>query len=219
MSQLQILLRQTSSWLYSNNSFVKKWRYKRLKQFLSLVKPPNRARIIDLGGTPYMWELINHDFNVTLVNLPGTIRQTDKVRGYTYVESDATNLISLFDDKSFDIVFSNSVIEHVGDEKKQAAFAAEVHRLANAYWVQTPSNNFPIEVHTGVPFYWQLPHWIRDRLIQSWKTKLPAWTKMIEELRIVSKSSMRQLFPDAKIYVERKLWFEKSYSFYKPFHQ
>jgi len=54
---------------------------------------------------------------------------------------------------SFDAVYSNSTIEHVGDESRQALFAAAVRRLAPAYWVQTPSSHFPIEIHTGVSLY------------------------------------------------------------------
>jgi hypothetical protein len=130
-----------------------------MKNFLSLVKPPNRARIIDLGGSPYMWQLIDHDFNVTLVNLPSKLPPTKRPSGFTFVEGDATNLSNLFEDKSFEIVYANSVIEHVGDEQKQAAFAAEVYRLANSYWVQTPSDRCPIEPHTGIPYYWKLPKW------------------------------------------------------------
>lgn len=187
MTKLQILTRKTSQWLYANNSFVKEWRAKRFQKFLSLVKPPNNARIIDLGGTAYMWQLIDHNFEVTIVNLPGSVAEGDRIEGYTFVEGDATDLSRLFADKYFDVVFSNSVIEHVGDEKKQAAFAAEVRRLADAYWVQTPSNIFPLEAHTGVLFYWQLPQWVRDRLIHSWEPKLPGWTKMIKELRVLTK--------------------------------
>lgn len=156
---MQLIRRKASHWAYSSDSFVKAWRTQRMKNFLSLVKPPNRARIIDLGGSPYMWQLIDHDFNVTLVNLPSKLPPTKRPSGFTFVEGDATNLSNLFEDKSFEIVYANSVIEHVGDEQKQAAFAAEVYRLANSYWVQTPSDRCPIEPHTGIPYYWKLPKW------------------------------------------------------------
>lgn len=214
---MQLTIRKLSSWLYSNDSIVKAWRQQRMSNFLSWVKPPQSGRILDLGGTPYVWELLVHNFNVTLVNLPGTFTPTDSLDRLTFVEGDATDMSDLFEDKSFDVVFSNSVIEHVGDEAKQAAFAAEVRRLANSYWVQTPSENFPIEVHTGVPYYWKLPQSLRNYLHRSWEKKLPAWTQMVKETRVLSKTRMSQLFPDGEIYIERRYTFEKSYSAYRPF--
>ena len=133
-----------------------KWRKGRINEFLSRVVPPPKAKIVDLGGTSSMWGLFEHDFQVTLVNLPGSFQREASDPRITFVEADATNLRNVFDSKSFDIVYSNSVIEHVGDEAMQNAFASEVHRLADAFWVQTPSIRFPFEVHTRVPLYWKL---------------------------------------------------------------
>lgn len=205
-----------SDWA-KQNSFVQQWRTERMKQFLELVKPPKKARIVDLGGNSYVWELFDNDFDVTLVNLPGSFTTIGKVGKFKFVEGDATDLSTVFADKSFDIVFSNSVIEHVGDEQKQKAFAGEVYRLANAYWVQTPSNLFPLEPHTGVPFYWQLPKAARERLQKSWEKKLPVWTEMVRGTTVLSRQQMKNLFPDAKFYTERKLLLEKSYTAYRPF--
>ncbi|GFE70604.1 hypothetical protein [Chroococcus sp. FPU101] len=56
-----------------------------------------------------------------------------------------------------------------------------------------------------------------NRLIKSWETKLPAWTEMIKELRVLSKDQMQDLFLEASIYIEHKFLLEKSYSFYKPY--
>ncbi|XQQ06793.1 MAG: class I SAM-dependent methyltransferase [Leptolyngbya sp. IPPAS B-1204] len=216
---MQLLLRRVTERAYSNkDSIVGTWRTRRFKDFLELVKPPSGAKIIDLGGTPYMWELVPHDFEVTLVNLPGTVRP----HGYhqiRFIEADATNLKDVFSDQSFDVVFSNSVIEHVGDESKQADFAQEVYRLGKAYWVQTPSDRWPIEPHTGFPFYWQLPEFARQHLKRSWKKKLPVWTEMVEGTRVISRKQMQALFPDGKLYIERAFLLEKSYVIYRPFEQ
>jgi hypothetical protein len=218
VTAMQILIRKISAWLQRNNGPVSTWRLKRMTSFLTLVNPPKHARIIDLGGSDYFWNLIEHDFEVTILNLPGSqsIDFSNKSR-YSYVEGDATDLSGLFADKSFDVVFSNSVIEHVGNEEKQANFAREVHRLADSYWIQTPSTLFPIEVHTGVPFYWKLPQLWRESLMNSWEKKLPAWSEMIKELRVLSKKDMIKLFPKSEIYIERKFLLEKSYTFYRPF--
>ena len=67
------------------------------------------------------------------------------------------------------------MIEHVGPPENQAAFASEVLRLGKSYWVQTPSKWFPVEAHSGVPFYWLYPQWVRDALMRKWYRTLPAW--------------------------------------------
>jgi hypothetical protein len=216
---LQRILRVLSGRAYAGDTFIARWRRARVRAFEDLVKPPPQARIIDLGGTFHMWNLINHDYHVTLVNLPGSYTD-EQWRAcppqYELVEADACDLTDMFADQSFDVVFSNSVIEHVGDESRQEAFAREVQRLAPAYWVQTPSDAFPIEAHTGVPFYWKLPEGVRLTLERRWYEKLPAWAESIRETRVLSRQRMEELFPGASVYIERKLLFEKSYACYRP---
>ena len=213
---MHVAYAKVSEWA-KHNSFGKTWRLERMKQFLALVKPPAGAKIIDLGGHLPMWQWFDHDFDVTLVNLPGSYKSTGKFGQYTFMEGDATNLSENFADKSFDIVFSNSVIEHVGDESKQADFASEVMRLAKGYWVQTPSNYWSIEPHTGVVGYWLLPKFVQENLQKSWEKELPVWTEMVRSTTVLPKKRMRELFPDSKLYIERKFLLEKSYATYKPF--
>lgn len=216
MPILQTGLRSATRWAYeSPYSPTRRWRMRRLDAFRDLVRPPAGARIIDLGGTPYMWELFDHDFHVTLVNLPGTVKGDIPPR-YEWVEADACELDDVFPDGAFDVVFSNSVIEHVGDEERQAAFAAQVRRLAPAHWVQTPSRRFPIEAHTGVPFYWQRSQGSRDRRMTRWQRDLREWADMIAETRVLSTPRMRELFPDSWIWRERLLGLEKSITAYTP---
>lgn len=134
---LQVLVRRVSKWVYRQESFVWRWRRARLSAMIRLVKPPRGARIIDLGGTEQFWRMMNqvtdHQFHVTLVNLPGSgTRVTDPGR-FRLVEADACDLSGLFADRSFDLVFSNSTIEHVGDEIRRGKFAREVCRLVPAY--------------------------------------------------------------------------------------
>jgi ubiquinone/menaquinone biosynthesis C-methylase UbiE len=65
-----------------------------------------------------------------------------------WVMADGLNLP--FDDKSFDLVISNAVIEHVGNEDDQAKFVLE-HIRVGRFWVfTTPNRLFPVESHTYV---------------------------------------------------------------------
>jgi hypothetical protein len=183
------------------------------------VKVPPGARIVDLGGTPQVWESFEHDFDVTLVNLPKRPGAEAPALGprMRVVQADACDLARLFEDRSFDLAFSNSVIEHVGGPARRGAFASEARRLARAYWVQTPSNRFPIEAHTGVPFYFSLPAPMRASLHRRWERELPEWYAMIAGTDVVERAEMERLFPDAESYTERVLGLEKSYSFYRPY--
>lgn len=216
MARLQSGLRSATHWAYESKlSPTRRWRTRRLDAFLRLVRPPAGARIVDLGGTPYMWQLFDNDFTVTLVNLPGTVRGEIPPR-FEWVEADACELDGVFRNGAFDIVFSNSVIEHVGDQDRQAAFAEQVRRLAPAHWVQTPSPRFPIEAHTGVPFYWRRSQRNRDRRMDRWRRDLSEWADMIAETRVLSSDRMRTLFPESAIWHERLLGLEKSITAYRP---
>lgn len=199
-------------------TLLQAWRDRRLAQFIEAVNPPKNAKILDLGGLPSMWGDAAHQFEITIVNLPDALSKEQHAPGpCRMLEGDATNLRDLFEDQTFDIVFSNSVIEHVGDVTQQQAFANEVRRLGKAYWIQTPSNYFPIEAHTGVPFYWQMSESRRQRLQETWEQQLPLWSEMVRSTRVLTRSQMEALFPDSQIFVERKFGFEKSYTFYRAY--
>lgn len=69
-----------------------------------------------------------------------------------------------FSDKSFDICWSNAVLEHVGDFDRQVHFVKEVARVSKSFFITTPNRLFPIEVHTKIPALHYLPTSWRDRL-------------------------------------------------------
>ena len=61
-------------------------------------------------------------------------------------------------DGAFDVVFSNSVIEHVETYENQRRMAAEIRRVGRRYFVQTPNRHFPLEPHFLVPGFQLLPY-------------------------------------------------------------
>ncbi len=75
-----------------------------------------------------------------------------------------------FSDKEFDWVFSNAVIEHVGDDDAQLLFLNEMMRVANNVFFTTPNKYFPVESHTRVFFL----HW-NDELFRKWYEKNQPW--------------------------------------------
>jgi hypothetical protein len=211
---MQGLLRRFAAYLYArDDTFVARWRRRRMLAFQALVRPPPGARIIDLGGRVYAWRLFEHDYDITLVNPePAEVPDSPRMRS---IRGDARDLTDLFADQSFDVAFSNSTIEHIGDAPQQARFASEVRRLAPAWWVQTPSPRFPVEAHTGVPFYWRLPPKVRAHLHDRWRRDFPEWTLEVERTVAVSRRQLTTLFPHSHVHVERVLGMEKSLSIYK----
>lgn len=167
--------------------------------------------VLDLGGQPHIWASIPQRLDITIVNLDG-IADTDHESHHNirYLVGDACALVGV-DDRPYDLVFSNSVIEHVGDADKRKAFAAEVKRRGLPYWVQTPSVFFPIEPHCGMPLWWLYPKALKRRFIERWRVTLPVWTEMVEGTTVVSKRELAQLFGDARIETERFCGWPKSY--------
>ena len=98
-----------------------------------------------------------------------------------------------FPDRSFDVVCSNAVLEHLPGWEAQQRLAAEVRRVGRAWFVTTPNFWFPIEVHYRLPFVQFLPHRWQQRLVGLLgKTPYP-------ELHLLSARKLRQLFPESRI--------------------
>ncbi|WP_339028187.1 class I SAM-dependent methyltransferase [Bradyrhizobium symbiodeficiens] len=195
-------------------------RQRRMRRFVQLMDIKPGTRVLDLGGSPRIWDNVEIPLDVTMLNLPGAIPSAElesirepgtNIHSFHHIEGDACK-VSQFADASFDLIFSNSVIEHVGPEDKQEEFAREVIRLGKSYWVQTPSPWFPIEAHSGLPFYWFYPERFRAWLLARSRKTLPAWwTDYIATTRILSHRRMAKLFPNARIRVEFLFGLPKSY--------
>lgn len=185
----------------------------RMKRFVEVMRVRPGQRVIDLGGETGLWRFVDVPLDVTILNLPGQ-PINDRQHGphrFTIVRGDATDAAA-FGDGAFDLAFSNSCIEHVGPPGKQAAFAREARRLAPAYWVQTPSMGFPVEAHTGLPFWWLYPEGVRARLIRGWRKRRPDYGEFIAGTRVLRRRELEAYFPDATIEAEKVLGFTKSYT-------
>ena len=188
------------------------FRRKRIERFLRLVRPP--CRILDVGGTFSYWRSLKvlyraPDVSITIVNLDAE-EQVD--HNLCIRPGDACDL-SQFEDGAFDIVHSNSVIEHVGDWASVCAMAGEVRRLAPAHFVQTPNFYFPIEPHFMLPAVHWLPEDARLRILQ-WSGKVSPdrerALQWIRSIRLLTPNEMAELFPESVIWEERFVGLTKS---------
>ncbi len=205
----------------------KSFRLKRMRHFAGKFQAAAGMRILDVGGTAEIWSLagISGRNNIVLLNMPRAGAGAESARaGLEYVHGDGCNLP--FADQSFDVVFSNSVIEHVGGADAQARFAREVRRTGRGYWVQTPNRGFPIETHLLTPFVHLLPRsWrafiVRRFTVWQWIHRPAPDEKhfyiehFISDIRLLSAHQMEELFPDAIILRERFLGFTKSLIAYR----
>ena len=133
------------------DSLAARLRRKRFSLFVELLgRIPGDIRVLDVGGTPEFWRIMGFDdshVHVTLMNRSTLDCGSGPMRS---ILGDARDMRGLRDHE-FDVVFSNSVIEHVGSFADQAAMASEVRRVGRRYFVQTPNKYFPIEPHFLVP--------------------------------------------------------------------
>src|SRR5688572_13888944 len=115
-----------------------RFRARRLQWFTNVISPTPQSTILDVGGYPWFWQDATRPYKITLLNphvVPGLSAQF--ADNFEFVVGDGCKLE--YSDQSFDIIFSNSVIEHVGTYTRQRAFAAEARRVGRALWIQTPA--------------------------------------------------------------------------------
>jgi len=200
------------------DSLANRFRRRRFRFFESLLEPLAKpVRILDVGGTEGFWRHMNAvgdpRWEVTLLNL--TSDHAD-VRGMTAVAGDARDL-SQFAAGEFDVVFSNSVIEHLRNEADQRRMAREVRRVGTRYFVQTPNRYFPVEPHFLFPGFQFLPVSARVALVRrfalGYHDAIPdpeAARRAVTEIRLLGAGELGDLFPGARIYRERVLGLTKS---------
>jgi hypothetical protein len=207
----------------AHGSFSNSRRARRFEAFARLIdelleKQGGPVRILDIGGTNSFWEQRGwagrQDVQIVLVNLTADAPKHENIEPRT---GDATNLREL-PDGSFDVVFSNSVIEHLETFGRQAAMAAEVRRLAPSFWVQTPNFWFPVEPHFLTPAWHWLPVEARVALLRrrrwGWRGPCPDAGRAratVREIRLMRGAELRRLFPDSRVQAERVGPFVKSF--------
>ena len=164
-------------------------------------------RVLDLGGTTLFWERAPmRPRSVTVINL---LEPGDGGPSVRPILGDALDARELAGDEAYDLVFSNSLIEHLGGHLKRVAFAEVVRSMAPHHAVQTPYRYFPVEPHWVFPCMqflplkarsWLAPRWPLGQT-HGWPRETAAEQVMCTEL--LSLTEMRFYFPDSRIVWER----------------
>ena len=208
------------------DSPASRFRARRFALFSSLAARLSRPlRILDVGGTEAFWKTMGFadepDVSITTVNIE---LESDAGNGrIEALKGDACDL-HRFADRSFDIVFSNSVIEHVGGVENQRRSANEMQRVGKAFFVQTPNKNFPIEPHFMFPFFQFLSVPARVYLLTHFhlgycgKISDPEQARRVaQEIELLNRRSFCALFPTAHVWDERAFGLVKSFVAYGGF--
>lgn len=185
-----------------------------------IIAQQGHCKILDVGGEfdywkPFLPLLQGMPIEVVITNID------DRSTGFAdpRFSSKYANAcdLSFCGSEAFDIVHSNSVIEHVGRWPEMKAMATEIRRVAKAYYVQTPYFWFPLEPHYRVIGYQWLP--------ESWRARLHTWASVgyykkaadfsegmtfTQRAALLDKTQMKALFPEGKLISERVCGLTKS---------
>ena len=184
------------------------------------LKPKGCRQHSRCRGMPWFWrDETLPALTITCLNYDKKVVEGNQNPGNKFVMVEGDGCSLPYADKSFSLVFSNSVIEHVGDFSRQKQFASELRRVGQKLWVQTPAFECFIEPHFWSPFF----HWLPIGLRIRWGRWLTLWgwlekpspdevLELVKEIRLLNKREFKSLFPDCEIITEKMLWiFPKSY--------
>lgn len=183
-------------------------RYFRQKRFRNFNAEYGKCHsILDVGGEPEMWSIIGRSSGIVLIN----IRCPEDRGPFTFVQGSGCQMP--FADKSFDLAFSNSAIEHVGSEENQTKFASEMMRVGRKIFCQTPCRLFPIDPHLGAFFLHWLPgSWLKPGFLRYFTLNGLIWKRAYEyDVTWISRKKLQKMFPGCKIRTERFMLLPKSF--------
>ena len=190
-----------------------RFRQRRFARFRQLVDGlPGQVRILDVGGTTPFWERVGYAgserVEIVLLNL---MAQESPYENMSSAVGDAADL-SEYGDDAFDVVLSNSVIEHLPTPELQARMGSEVRRVGKRVYLQTPNRYFPLEPHFLFPFFGVLPMRMRAFLLRHMdlgcRQRQPDPDKALAEVRsvrLMTGAELHRLFPSATFENERML--------------
>jgi hypothetical protein len=193
-------------------SFTHRFRQNRNEEFKR--RFPNLAdmRVLDLGGTAVSWRVLDlRPGRVTIVNLGHADGPYEPWMDVVHADACTGGF------GKYDLVFSNSLLEHLGGHARRRQFVDVVQESASSWWIQTPYRYFPIEPHWLFPGFQFLPFRARLLVCQHWSTLHEPARKdraeaaeLVASTELISATEMRAYFPEGEIWYDRVAGLPKS---------
>jgi hypothetical protein len=198
-----------------DDSWGARRRAERWSWFTSTFPDLDQMSVVDLGGDPHTWmHSPVHPKHVHVLNIEPL--DTDIPDWIATDYANACDLPESIASRRYDLVFSNSVLEHVGGHERRARFAENAHKLADAHWIQTPYRYFPVEPHWVAPGMQFMPIRARAAMARRWPLAHVRSSGLTDALdgvlwtELIDRTQMRYLFPDSTIRNERLAGLTKS---------
>jgi hypothetical protein len=220
LSKVRLILRAMRSldWIWDvsdSGSISTRMRSRRWALLGQTFPDLSEMRVLDLGGTVNSWRLAPaQPKHLTLLN---PVPQDTGTAWATSLVGDACAPPASLTEEHFDLVYSNSVLEHIGGHFRREQFSEVVHEAADHHWVQTPYRYFPIEPHWVFPWFQHLPPTAQTTISRVWplgnygsivnrEETLPH----VLDIELLDMTQMRHYFPGSKIAHERVMGLTKS---------
>jgi SAM-dependent methyltransferase len=152
-------------------SFMQKSRKRKYDDLIELLEITKGCSVLDIGVADQEYSPVDNYFekkypyphNITVLSVEKLERFYSNYSNIScvYYKGD----VFPFQDKCFNAVISNAVIEHVGQQNEQIQFVNEMLRVGEKVYFTTPAKEFPIEMHTNFPLIHWLPESFFNKLI------------------------------------------------------
>ena len=169
--------------------------------FINEMSPKENMRVLDIGFSEneysntdnYIEKYYPYRNMLTALGIDTPISFKERYPEVCVVQYDGGRFP--FEDKLFDIAWSNAVIEHVGMRDRQLMFLKEINRVSKRAFITTPNKYFPVEVHTRTPFLHYLPKSVFDKYL----TLIGKGWASGEYMYLLSLGEIKALLADAGI--------------------
>lgn len=187
-------------------------RRQKMELFNRIIMPTENMSVLDVGaeiatscveGLQFI-DLYPWKNRISAINLSASHVSSIKIQ-YPEIEAVVGDACELpWPDKSFDVVYSNAVIEHLGSLNKQQKMAAEIMRVGKRWFVMTPNRWYPFEFHMRLPFVTLLPgrgYLWAGRIVayNHVKRKYALANRRRNDLRLMTTRDLKRCFAGSRI--------------------